>query len=290
MKTAAAARLIKRLRRPGIVYCATTVAVDQIWRALTRARVPCARYHGKMAADERRASQKYFMKGGDKRIVMVATSAFGMGIDKANVRYVVHYHAPASLEQYVQEAGRAGRDGRRAHAILLHSDDDRAVHEALLARSRVRPDQLAKLGRALVAWAGEGRRPTLEALALSAELGPRIASALLALVEETGLVRWDGAELAIAAPQATLEQDVRAVLTKVELGEVDAALVYRTDVLAAGEAVEGLDFPEAAEAVNDYPIVVLTEAPNPEAAQAFVDLVLSDEGQQVLRDAGFGAP
>lgn len=88
----------------------------------------------------------------------------------------------------------------------------------------------------------------------------------------------------------TLEQDVRAVLTKVELGEVDAALVYRTDVLAAGDSVEGLDFPEAAEAVNDYPIVVLTEAPNPEAAQAFVDLVLSDEGQQVLRDAGFGAP
>lgn len=88
----------------------------------------------------------------------------------------------------------------------------------------------------------------------------------------------------------TLEQDVRAVLTKVELGEVDAALVYRTDVLAAGDAVEGLDFPEAADAVNDYPIVVLAEAPNPEAAQAFVDLVLSDEGQQLLRDAGFGAP
>lgn len=88
----------------------------------------------------------------------------------------------------------------------------------------------------------------------------------------------------------TLEQDVRAVLTKVELGEVDAALVYRTDVLAAGDAVEGLDLPGAADAVNDYPIVVLAEAPNPEAAQAFVDLVLSDEGQQVLADAGFGAP
>lgn len=88
----------------------------------------------------------------------------------------------------------------------------------------------------------------------------------------------------------TLEQDVRAALSKVELGEVDAALVYRTDVVAAGDAVTGIDFPESAEAVNDYPIAVLTEAPTPDAAQAFVDYVVSEEGQQVLTDAGFGTP
>lgn len=88
----------------------------------------------------------------------------------------------------------------------------------------------------------------------------------------------------------TLEQDVKAVLTKVELGEVDAALVYRTDVLAAGGAVEGLDVPQAQEAVTDYPLVVLAEAPNPRAAQAFVDLVLSQDGQDVLTGAGFGSP
>jgi molybdate transport system substrate-binding protein len=88
----------------------------------------------------------------------------------------------------------------------------------------------------------------------------------------------------------TLEQDVRAVLTKVELGEVDAGLVYRTDVLAAGDAVEGVDVPEATDAVNDYPVAVLADAPNPAAARAFVDLVLSDEGRAVLRADGFGAP
>lgn len=88
----------------------------------------------------------------------------------------------------------------------------------------------------------------------------------------------------------TLEQDVRAVLTKVGLGEVDAGLVYRTDVLAAGDAVEGLDVPEAADAVNAYPVAVLADAPNPAAAQAFVDLVLSDEGRAVLEADGFGAP
>lgn len=88
----------------------------------------------------------------------------------------------------------------------------------------------------------------------------------------------------------TLEQDVRAALSKVELGEVDAALVYRTDVIAAGDAVVGIDFPESGGAVNAYPIVALAEAPTPDAAAAFVAYVLSAEGQQVLGDAGFGRP
>ncbi|MGY1665047.1 molybdate ABC transporter substrate-binding protein [Geodermatophilus sp. SYSU D00696] len=88
----------------------------------------------------------------------------------------------------------------------------------------------------------------------------------------------------------TQEEDVRAALTKVELGEVDAALVYATDVTAAGDAVEGIAFPEAEDAVNDYPLVTLADAPNPDAAQAFVDLVLSDDGQQALEAAGFRSP
>lgn len=87
-----------------------------------------------------------------------------------------------------------------------------------------------------------------------------------------------------AAPD-TLEQDVKAVLTKVVLGEVDAGLVYRTDVLAARADVDGIDFPEAAAAVNRYPIVAFTEP-----GAAFADWVLSDAGQAVLARAGFGAP
>jgi len=85
----------------------------------------------------------------------------------------------------------------------------------------------------------------------------------------------------------TEEEDVRAALTKVQLGEVDAALVYASDVRSAGSDVEGIPFPEAEEAVNDYPLCVLEDAPNPAAARAFADLVLSDEGQQALTDAGF---
>ncbi|MGJ7441103.1 molybdate ABC transporter substrate-binding protein [Aquipuribacter sp. MA13-6] len=88
----------------------------------------------------------------------------------------------------------------------------------------------------------------------------------------------------------TLEQDVRAALTKVGLGEVDAALVYRTDVIAAGDAVLGVDFPESSAVVNDYPVATLAGAADPVAAQAFVDHVLSPAGLEVLTDAGFGTP
>ncbi|MBB5625963.1 molybdate ABC transporter substrate-binding protein [Sphaerisporangium krabiense] len=88
----------------------------------------------------------------------------------------------------------------------------------------------------------------------------------------------------------TLEQDVKATLTKVRLGEVDAALVYRTDVLAAGGEVKGIDFPEAGKAINDYPIAALTAAPAPGLAEQFVDLVLSPQGKDVLAKAGFETP
>lgn len=86
------------------------------------------------------------------------------------------------------------------------------------------------------------------------------------------------------------EQDVKSALTKVELKEADAAVVYKTDVKAAGDKVEGVDFPESAEAVNDYPIAVLKNTPNPTTAKAFIELVKSAEGQKVLTAAGFLKP
>ena len=88
----------------------------------------------------------------------------------------------------------------------------------------------------------------------------------------------------------TLEQDVKAALAKVKLGEVDAALVYRTDVKAAAADVDGVEFPESANAINDYPIVALKDAPNPAGAAAFVAYVQSAPAQQVLTDAGFQKP
>jgi len=102
-------------------------------------------------------------------------------------------------------------------------------------------------------------------------------SAAVKLFELTGIT---------AAPD-TLEEDVKAALAKVALGEVDAALVYATDVIAAGGDVEGIEVPEAVEAINHYPLTLLTEAPNPEAAQALIDFLRTDEALAVFTRAGF---
>ncbi|WP_062431739.1 molybdate ABC transporter substrate-binding protein [Herbidospora daliensis] len=114
-------------------------------------------------------------------------------------------------------------------------------------------------------------------VALCAEQVPCGAAAVKAL---------DAAGLKVTP--VTLEQDVKATLTKVELGEVDAALVYKTDVIASAGKVTGIPFPEADQAVNDYPIATLKDAPA--LAQKFVDLVLSQQGRDVLTKAGFEAP
>ncbi|MFE9913801.1 molybdate ABC transporter substrate-binding protein [Micromonospora sp. NPDC005553] len=94
----------------------------------------------------------------------------------------------------------------------------------------------------------------------------------------------------VALTPVTLERDVKGALAKVKLGEVDAALVYRTDTQAASDDVTGVEFPESARAVNDYPIVALKDAPNPNGARAFVAYVRSAPAQAVLADAGFQAP
>src|SRR5262249_50230774 len=139
------------------------------------------------------------------------TSAFGLGIDKPDIRYIVHYQAPASLEQYVQEAGRAGRDGRRANCILLYDPKDREIHEAFLQTSRVRPDQLYRLTAALAAWAREARAPSYEALSLAAQLGDRQTKALLAVLEEAGLVIADADRIRITVSPSEFEEQARSL-------------------------------------------------------------------------------
>ena len=190
-----AGKLIKKLGRPGIVYCSTTKAVDELYAALTRARIPVARYHGKMTTKERDAAQTRYMKP-SKRIVMVATSAFGMGIDKANIRYIVHFQAPGSLEQYVQEAGRAGRDNKPARCILLFDPDDMGIQEFLQEQSRANGGQLRRVARALAAYAAEDKSATAKELALAAQVPTSIAKVVCAQLEQVGLVklvarRWE---------------------------------------------------------------------------------------------------
>lgn len=123
----------------GIIYCATRKDVDRVYENLTREGIKVGHYHGGLSDEVRREMQNAYAD--DKLQVMVATNAFGMGIDKSNVRYVLHYQMPRNMESYYQEAGRAGRDGAPAECILLYSGQDVQVHKYLIEQSIETPER-----------------------------------------------------------------------------------------------------------------------------------------------------
>ncbi len=195
--------LLAREQGTGIIYTASVKSANDLYERLTQDGVSVGRYHGQMRIREREQMQQSFMRGDQK--VMIATKAFGLGIDKPDIRFVYHFEFPDSLETYFQEAGRAGRDGKASIAALFYRLEDKRIQSFFLSG---RYPHLNEMNAVYNALAGtptnpeEGsssdqpapapaRKPTLSALDLAAkaDVGRRRTQVILNLLREAGLVR-----------------------------------------------------------------------------------------------------
>jgi ATP-dependent DNA helicase RecQ len=172
--------------RPAIVYCGTRKDTEQVRERIAREGISAVAYHAGMSPEARRASQEAFMEGGAE--VVVATNAFGMGVDKADVRTVAHWALPTSLEAYYQEAGRGGRDGRQARALLLASRMDLGRLIRFIKERETSVEDVKRYVGSLRAGAGAGAGAEGELLSIGhGELGER-QRVLLSIAERAGAV------------------------------------------------------------------------------------------------------
>jgi len=190
-------RILDKCEKPVIIYASRTKRVEEVCGLITKAGFKATFFHGKLDKDQKKANMDAFMKE-DKQII-VATSAFGMGVDKDNVKTVIHYNISDSLENYIQEAGRAGRDERiSAKCYILFSDDDLNKHFSLLQLTKLNHKEIKGIWRAIKGQAKYREKISQSALEIAKKSGwdaemtdleTRVRTAVSALEEQNFLVR-----------------------------------------------------------------------------------------------------
>jgi len=232
---------------PGLVYCATRKNVERATKALREAGVRAGMYHAGLSPDDRSRVQEDFMAG--RVPVVCATNAFGMGIDKRDIRAIVHYDMPGTVEAYYQEIGRAGRDGRMSRAILLYQRSDRRIHEFFIDTAHPPAEWVHRLWD----WLGaRGENPVFASIeemsiALPEEAGTRAVSSCLNILRREGMVRriapsdrsaW--LRVAVRPPRAAprgLRGDVWALLQERQVA-ADESVSFHPDAWCADLEVD----------------------------------------------------
>ena len=248
-KIARISSMIEKEQGTGIIYTASVRSANELHAWLTEHGVSAGRYHGRMSARDREQVQHEFMRGDHK--VMIATKAFGLGIDKPDIRFVYHFEFPDSLETYYQEAGRAGRDGEPARAVLLYRLEDKRIQSFFLAGRYPKLEELRVVIETLsprstpetdtpetdtpatdTPATDTSARPVLSALDIAAqsETGRRRTQVILHLLREAGLVRpivrpmaqRNGQGFSLASDEIPTDQALQAILnTYVERAHSD---------------------------------------------------------------------
>jgi ATP-dependent DNA helicase RecQ len=187
-KTEQLLQLVREIPGPGIIYTATVKAVQELYDRLVHAGESVTLYHGKLRTAERKANQELFIQGETR--LMVATNAFGMGIDKPDTRFIIHFQIPGTLEAYYQESGRAGRDGEVAKCILLYYAQDKRVQQFFLAKYYPSVEELQYVIKAMETLTQPDMPITLENIEpLLKELPRGKLKVILQLLKEARLLK-----------------------------------------------------------------------------------------------------